>query len=167
MRIFNRHRSNSLNHGYVMAALLPLLLSFAVSQGLAQERQEKNLNALSAKDEAFLRKNKGQTGITEMPSGLQWKVVKTGTGPKPMKFSRVSINYTIKDLEGKIIASNGNRVWSHRMDKALVGMEEALKMMNVGSKWMLYMPPRLCSSKYEKIGRNRVLQCDIELLAVN
>lgn len=119
-----------------------------------------------AKDAAFLKKNKTQPGITETASGLQYKVVKTGKGPKPKKFNRVTINYTIRNFEGKIIGSNGNNVWSHRMDKAFYGMEEALKMMPEGSKWILYMPASLSKSKFEDTFGGRALECTIELLKV-
>ena len=141
-----------------------LLFSFNTLQ--AQLKPAQSQAELQAKDAAFLKKNKTQPGVTVTASGLQYKVLKMGKGPVPKKLNRVTINYTLKNFDGKIVGSNGNQVWNHRMDKSLYGMEEALKMMPQGSKWVLYMPVSLCKSKYETIAGGRALECTIELLEV-
>ena len=121
-----------------------------------------------AEDQAFLKKNRSQPGIIETSSGLQYKVIKMGNGPKPQRLNRVTINYTLRLFNGKIVGSNGNYPFDHHMDKAYFGMEEALKMMPVGSKWELWMPAKLCGSAFEKNvgGEGRSLMCTIELLSI-
>ncbi|TCC99508.1 FKBP-type peptidyl-prolyl cis-trans isomerase N-terminal domain-containing protein [Pedobacter hiemivivus] len=146
--------------------LMVAMLLFSTNALQAQVRPAQSQTEQQAKDAAFLKKNKTQVGITETASGLQYKVVTIGKGPKPKKFNRVTINYTLRNLEGKIIGSNGNNVWNHKMEKGLYGMEEAMKMMPEGSKWVLYMPASLCKSKYENVPGGRVLECTIELLEV-
>lgn len=150
----------------IKGAIALSILLFSIHTLKAQVKPAQAPAAQQAKDAAFLNKNKTQPGITETASGLQYKVIKMGKGPKPKKFNRVTINYTIRNFEGKIIGSNGNNVWSHHMDKALYGMEEAMKLMPEGSKWILYMPASLSKSKFEDLFGGRALECTIELLKV-
>lgn len=134
----------------------------------AQVKIDKNQAGLAAQDQLFLEKNKTTPGIITTASGLQYKVIKTGSGPRPPKFGRVQINYTLKTLDGKIVGSNGNTVFDHHMDKAYYGMQEALRLMPVGSKWLLFMPAQLCYSNYERSAApGRAMTCTIELLSAN
>jgi FKBP-type peptidyl-prolyl cis-trans isomerase len=154
---------------YVKILLFVTLAFCSAGVLMAQNEKTKATAAQVAGDRAFLEKNKTQSGVIVTASGLQYKVVKMGTGPKPQRLSRVQMNYTLRLFDGKIVGSNGNVPFDHHMDKAYYGMEEALKMMPVGSKWILYMPSNLCGSKYEKNigGEGRGLTCTIELLSIN
>ena len=142
------------------------MLLFGAGTAGAQNKDVKNKSILIASDEAFLKRNASKPGIMVTSSGLQYKVVKKGTGAKPRKFDKVQINFTLNTLEGKIVGGNGNNIWNHRMDKMTYGMAEAVRLMPVGSKWILYMPPGLCNSKIGSVGDGRVLVCSIELVAI-
>jgi FKBP-type peptidyl-prolyl cis-trans isomerase len=94
---------------------------------------------------AFLEKNKTQPGVIVTPSGLQYKVIKQGNGPKPSEQARVSLHYTATLVNGKKLWStyDNKKPWVHHLDKALDGLKEGVLMMPEGSKWILYIPASL------------------------
>jgi FKBP-type peptidyl-prolyl cis-trans isomerase len=94
---------------------------------------------------AFLERNKTQPGVIVTSSGLQYKVIKQGHGPKPSERDRVSLHYTATLVNGKKIWStyDHQKPWVHHLDKALDGLREGVLMMPEGSKWILYIPSSL------------------------
>lgn len=102
--------------------------------------------SLSAKEsKEFLEKNKTRPGIKVTSSGLQYKILKQGDGPKSTMTERVSLQYTAKLINGQKLWStyDSNKPWVHRLDKTLEGVREAVLMMPAGSKWILYIPSSL------------------------
>jgi FKBP-type peptidyl-prolyl cis-trans isomerase FkpA/FKBP-type peptidyl-prolyl cis-trans isomerase FklB len=130
------------------------------------EIAEKN----KAEGQAFLEKNKAVAGVQTTATGLQYQSLKEGTGPIPTDKDVVTAHY-----EGKLI--NGEKFDSSYDRKApadfpvtgvIPGWTEALKMMKVGSKWKLVVPPELAYGPSGRSGipPNSVLVFEVELMAI-
>ena len=121
--------------------------------------------------DAFLAENKGKPGVVTLPSGLQYKILKEGTGKKPTESDTVECNYRgtlINGTEFDSSARHGQSV-SFTLKDVIPGWREALKLMPVGSKWQLFVPPQLAYGDRGvggQIGPNSTLIFEVELLAV-
>ena len=121
--------------------------------------------------EAFLAKNKTMEGVVTTKSGLQYKIIQAGDGPKPKKESTVEVNYRGILINGTEFDSSYKRgkPVSFRVDGVIPGWQEALQLMPVGSKWQLSVPPDLAYGTRgvgNQIGPNSVLIFEVELLAI-
>ena len=98
-----------------------------------------------AMNEAFLAKNKTRPGVIVTPSGLQYEVVKMGTGPKPAIGSTVKVHYTGKLIDGTEFDSSvkRNEPAQFPVSGVIPGWTEALQLMPAGSKFILYIPENL------------------------
>lgn len=98
-----------------------------------------------AAGEAFLAENKTKDGVVTLPSGLQYKVVKQGTGPKPTSSDRVKVDYVGTLINGEQFDSSVERGEPVVLGvtQVIKGWTEALLLMPVGSKWMIYVPYEL------------------------
>lgn len=94
-------------------------------------------------NEDFLAANKSKDGVQTTASGLQYKVLKKGTGKLPEEKSRVKVIYTGKLIDGTEFDSSKGKPIALSMRSVISGWQEALKMMPVGSKWELYIPQEL------------------------
>jgi len=94
---------------------------------------------------AFLSKNKLSTEITTTPSGLQYKVLREGNGLRPKEKDYVTIDYKGMFIDEKEFDSSYKRGRAHNcfVDQAIPGWTEILQLMNVGSKYRIYLPPEL------------------------
>jgi FKBP-type peptidyl-prolyl cis-trans isomerase len=105
-----------------------------------------NISEQNAKEgAAFMANNKNQPGVITTPSGLQYKVLQTGMGPKPTRNDIVTVDYEGKHLNGQIFDSSYQRNQSATFPVGAVipGWQEALQMMPQGSLWELYIPANL------------------------
>jgi FKBP-type peptidyl-prolyl cis-trans isomerase FklB len=95
--------------------------------------------------QAFLDSNKSTTGVVTLPSGLQYKVIKEGTGPKPVSTDKVKVHYEGSLIGGKIFDSSIQRgePLEISVSGVIQGWTEALQLMPVGSKWKLFIPSDL------------------------
>jgi len=95
--------------------------------------------------EEFLAANKTKQGVITLPSGLQYSVIKEGTGPKPAATDKVKVHYEGKLLDGFIFDSSIQRgePIEFNVNGVIPGWTEALQLMPVGSKWMLFIPADL------------------------
>ena len=86
--------------------------------------------------------NAKKEGVVELPSGLQYKVITEGTGPKPVDGDKVTTHYTGTLIDGKIFDSSVARGTpaTFGVNEVIKGWTEALKLMPEGSKWELYIP---------------------------
>ena len=109
----------------------------------AEEKVKAETNK-KAGDE-FLAKNKSKKGVTTTASGLQYEVVKAGTGPKPKDTDTVQVHYTGTLLDGTKFDSSVDRGQPAQfaLNAVIPGWTEALSMMPVGSKWTLWIPSNL------------------------
>ena len=121
--------------------------------------------------EEFLRINKGKRGVMTLPSGLQYEVIKTGDGPKPGSDDKVRCHYHGTFVDGRVFDSSVQRgkpaVFG--VSQVIRGWTEALQLMNVGSKWRLFIPSDLAYGAHgagEAIEPNMTLIFDVELLGI-
>ena len=110
-------------------------------QAKSQESGAKNKQA----GEAFLTANKSKPGVVTLPDGLQYKVIKDGTGPMPKATDKVTVEYKGTLIDGTVFDSsdkNGGPL-TLSLNHVIPGWTEALQKMKVGSKWTLYIPSDL------------------------
>ncbi len=121
--------------------------------------------------EAFLAENKTKEGVITLPSGLQYKIVKAGDGPKPAATDSVVCNYRGTLINGTEFDSSYKRGQpaTFPVGQVIKGWTEALQMMPVGSKWELYVPPDLAYGDRgagASIGPNATLIFEVELVSI-
>ena len=121
--------------------------------------------------EKFLAKNKTKEGVTTLPSGVQYKVIKEGNGPMPKDTSMVKVNYEGRTIDGKVFDSSYKRKEpvSLRANQVIKGWTEALIHMPVGSVWEVYIPQELAYGEREQgndIKPFSALVFKIELLGI-
>jgi FKBP-type peptidyl-prolyl cis-trans isomerase FklB len=137
-----------------------------------QEEKMKAQTETNVKEgEAFLEENKKKEGVVTLPSGLQYKVIKNGTGPKPTAEQTVSVNYRGKFLDGKEFDNSYDRgePVSFPVNGVIPGWTEALQLMTVGSKWELYIPSSLGYGAHgagQVIPPNATLIFEVELIEI-
>ncbi len=117
----------------------------------------------------FLNTNRQRIGVKELPSGLQYEIVKQGTGEIPKIFHDVTCNYHGTLIDGTVFDSSVNRGTpvSFPVSMVIRGCTEALQLMPVGSIWRLYIPPHLAYGEKKAgslIGPNSTLIFEVELL---
>lgn len=129
---------------------------------------EKNLK----EGEAFLAENAKKEGVTVLPSGLQYRVLKTGAGKIPTATDSAECHYRGTFIDGREFDNSykmGKPVTFKIQGGVIPGWSEALKLMPEGSKWELFLPSRLAYGERgagSQIGPNMALVFEIELLAV-
>jgi FKBP-type peptidyl-prolyl cis-trans isomerase FklB len=122
--------------------------------------------------EEFLAQNKGKEGVVTLPSGLQYKILKEGTGKTPEATSTVVTNYRGTLIDGTEFDSSYSRGQpaTFAVNAVIRGWTEALLMMKEGSKWQLFVPAELGYGEHPrpggKIGPDAVLIFEVELLEV-
>jgi len=140
----------------------------------ARAKSEEKRRVESAKNkqisDQFLLENKAKEGVKTFPSGLQYKVLKAGTGPKPKTNDVVKAHYTGTFIDGSKFDSSHDRgaPFETSTHAVIKGWTEALMNMNVGSKWMLYVPPDLGYGEFPRgnIPASSLLIFEMELLEI-
>ena len=131
-----------------------------------QEKMEINKKA----GEEFLMINKHKAGVVELPSGLQYEILKKGDGPKPTAADKVKCHYHGTLIDGRVFDSSVQRgepaVFG--VSQVIPGWVEALQLMPVGSKWRLFIPSNLAYGEHGagSIEPNSTLVFDVELLEI-
>ena len=121
--------------------------------------------------EAFLAANKAKPGVVTLPSGLQYKIISSGTGPKPTAEQTVVCHYRGTLITGKEFDSSYNRgePATFPVKGVIKGWTEVLQLMPVGSKWQVFIPSSLAYGERGAgvdIGPNATLIFEIELVAI-
>ena len=158
------------------------LLDAAEIQKTLSEFQQKRQAELAEKQKAagaenlqagtkFLDENKTKKGVKVTESGLQYKIITTGKGPKPTPTSKVKVHYHGTLIDGTVFDSSIDRGQpaTFPVNGVIAGWTEALQMMNAGSEWMLYIPSALAYGERaasEKIGPNSTLIFKVQLLEI-
>jgi FKBP-type peptidyl-prolyl cis-trans isomerase FklB len=122
-------------------------------------------------NEAFLAKNKTKTGVTTTASGLQYEVIKMGTGPKPTPQNTVKVNYVGSLVDGSEFDSSAknNGPATFPVTGVIPGWSEALQLMPVGSKFKLCLPASIAygaNGAGEVIKPFSTLLFEVELLEI-
>jgi FKBP-type peptidyl-prolyl cis-trans isomerase FklB len=134
---------------------------------LSKAAADKNL----ADGEKFLAENKKKEGVKTTASGLQYKVLKEGTGPSPKETDLVVTNYKGTLLDGTEFDSSykRNEPATFPVNRVIKGWTEALQLMKVGSKYQLFIPSSLAYAERgagREIGPNSTLIFEVELLSI-
>lgn len=135
-----------------------------------QLQNEKGATAKEA-GEKFLTENKKKEGVITLKSGLQYKILKNGNGPKPGAGDTVKCHYEGRLIDGTVFDSSIRRgePAEFPVNGVIAGWVEALQLMNTGSKWQLYIPSELAYGARgagQSIGPNETLVFDVELLDI-
>ena len=139
---------------------------------MQQQMADDSVGALNnkAEGEKFLAENKTKEGVVTLPSGLQYKVIKEGTGAQPTATDSVVVHYTGKLIDGKVFDSSVERgePATFTLNSVIPGWTEALTKMKVGSKWQLFIPAALAygPTRSGDIPGNSTLIFDVELIDI-
>jgi FKBP-type peptidyl-prolyl cis-trans isomerase len=143
------------------AAIAQLQADMRAKQAAAVENNKKE-------GEAFLATNKTKESVVALPSGLQYKILKAGAGPKPTAADTVVCSYRGTLINGKEFDSSQSATFA--VGGVIKGWTEALQLMAVGSKWQLFVPPDLAygarGTPDGTIGPNETLIFEVELLSI-
>jgi len=160
--------SDDIARGFIMS----FVTARQADQAAKKAEQDKLLyKDYIAENEAFLDKNKEKSGVTVTPSGLQYEVIKMGTGEKPTSESTVKVHYVGTLIDGTEFDSSVKRKEPAQfpVSGVIPGWTEALQLMPVGSKFKLYIPQNLAygsSQAGEVIKPFSTLVFEVELLEI-
>jgi len=118
----------------------------------------------------FLAANKSKTGIVTLPSGVQYRIIEEGDGPRPGLDSKVSVHYRGSKLDGHEFDSSFARGTPEEftVNSVLKGWQEVLPLMKVGSTWQIFVPPELAfgARGNPPVGPNEALMFDLKLVEI-
>jgi FKBP-type peptidyl-prolyl cis-trans isomerase FklB len=142
-----------------------------IADKLFKMKSEKAAANLKAGQD-FLAANKEKPGVTALPSGLQYEVLKEGDGPKPTQFNKVTCHYHGTLIDGTVFDSSVQRGQpaAFPLNAVITGWTEGVQLMNLGSKFRFFIPPHLGYGDRQVgsfIGPNSTLIFDVELLGIN
>jgi len=149
-----------------------LMQARAAIQKKELEAQKAVTTANEKEGEAYLAANKSKEGVVTLPSGMQYKILKEGTGPKPAAADSVVCNYRGTLLDGSEFDSSYKRGQpaTFPVSGVIKGWTEALQLMPVGSKWQLFIPSSLAygdqGTPDGSIGPGSTLIFEVELLSI-
>lgn len=140
-------------------------------QQLLEKRFQATVTEKQAENSKWLAANAKKNGVKALEGGLQYQVLKAGTGKSPTKADRVRVHYTGKLVSGKVFDSSVQRGQPAEfgVGQVIPGWTMALQKMKVGDKWMLYIPSDLAYGERGSppaIGPNEVLVFEVELLGI-
>jgi len=121
--------------------------------------------------QAFLAEKAKDDDVTVLPSGLMYKIVRPGDGPKPGPADRVTVDYRGTLIDGTVFDSSYDRgrPATFGVNGVISGWVEALQLMSVGGKWELYIPSNLAYGRAGAgalIGPDCALVFEVELLEI-
>ncbi|MGJ8515336.1 FKBP-type peptidyl-prolyl cis-trans isomerase [Carnimonas bestiolae] len=150
-----------------------ILMNFQKQQLEKQKNEQEQEGKDNAKQgDAFLKDNAKKDGVKTTASGLQYKVLKSGKGGQhPEANDTVRVNYEGKQLDGKVFDSSyekGEPV-TFKVKEVIPGWQEALKLMQPGDEWEVYIPAKLAygPAGVGPIGPNATLIFKVNLMDIN
>ncbi len=136
----------------------------------AIERRKQDAERNRKEGEAFLAENRTKEGVVTLPSGLQYKILRSGDGASPTATDTVETNYRGTLISGMEFDSSYKRGQTavFPVNGVIAGWTEALQLMKVGDMWQLFVPPELAYGERGAgpIGPNATLIFDVELLSI-
>jgi FKBP-type peptidyl-prolyl cis-trans isomerase len=149
--------------------------TFTQLQATLRAKQEERMKVVGESNkkegDAFLAANKAKEGVVALPSGLQYKILQQGTGPKPTAADTVICNYKGTLINGTEFDSSYKRgePATFPVGRVIKGWTEALQLMPTGSKWQLFIPADLAYGDRgagNDIGPNATLIFEVELVSI-
>jgi FKBP-type peptidyl-prolyl cis-trans isomerase FklB len=145
--------------------------TMAIFQKDMMAKQQEVAKKNKKEGEAFLNENKKKEGVKTLPSGLQYKVIKEGTGKKPKLNDAVTVNYRGTLIDGTEFDNSYKRGQpaSMQVSGVIPGWTEALQLMGEGAKWQLFIPSNLAYGERgagAMIGPNATLIFEVELISI-
>ena len=136
-----------------------------------QERKKAEGEVNKKTASTFMAENKGKPGVVALSSGLQYKVITEGAGPKPKESDTVTVHYRGTLIDGTEFDSSYSRgePATFPVNGVIKGWTEALQLMPVGSKWQLFIPSSLGYGERGAaglIGPNATLIFEVELVSI-
>lgn len=156
-----------------------LKLDLATMKQAIEKQQDKILKQLAGAAEqkkqqgiAFLEKNKSADGVTVLPNGMQYIVLKAGSGKQPVATDKVTVHYHGTLIDGTVFDSSVERgaTATFSLDSVIPGFRESLIRMKTGGKWRVFVPSDLAYGENgagNSIGPNETLIFEIELIKIN
>jgi len=147
----------------------------AAFEKVMRAKQEESRKAIGEKNkkegEVFLAENKAKEGVKTAPSGLQYKVIKPGTGKKPQATDTVTVHYRGTLADGTEFDSSYRRgkPATFPVSGVIPGWTEALQLMEEGAKWQVVIPSKLAYGEQgsgQAIGPNATLIFEVELISI-
>ena len=136
----------------------------------AQEQRRQIAEKNKKEGEAYLAANGKKDGVVTLPSGLQYKVIRSGDGPSPKETDSVETHYRGTLIDGTEFDSSYKREQTavFPVNGVIAGWTEALQRMKVGDTWQIFLPPELAYGERGAgpIGPNATLVFDIELMSI-
>jgi peptidylprolyl isomerase len=143
----------------------------------AKAEMEKRSAENKTKGEAFLAQNKGKSGVKVLPSGVQYRVIESGSGAKPTQANQVTVEFKSTLPDGTVIADTSvpsegqpaGPVTVRLSEIPLSGLREALQMMPTGARWDVVLPASAAhGTSVERAGEmaNQVVLFNIKLVTV-
>jgi FKBP-type peptidyl-prolyl cis-trans isomerase FklB len=144
----------------------------ALIQDYFMELSQKKSQEATNKGQAFLDENAAKEGVVTTASGLQYQVLTEGQGAKPVASDEVTVHYHGTLIDGTVFDSSVDRGQpaTFPVGGVIQGWVEALQLMNVGSKYKLFIPSNLAYGERGaggSIGPNETLIFEVELLSIN
>jgi FKBP-type peptidyl-prolyl cis-trans isomerase FklB len=155
-----------------MMALQQKMMAKRQTEHMKEMEERKNLGeANKEKGEKFLEANKAKEGVITLESGLQYKILKKGTGASPKATDIVKCHYKGTTIDGEEFDSSYKRgePATFALNKVIKGWTEGLQLMKEGGKWEFFVPPELAYGEMGSgphIGPNEVLIFEVELLGI-
>jgi FKBP-type peptidyl-prolyl cis-trans isomerase FklB len=142
-----------------------------LNRDLAAKRSAELVKS-AAQEEKFLVENKEKPGVKTLPSGLQYKVLKEGSGASPTLYDTVTVNYRGTLLNGTEFDSSykRNKPSTFPVNGVIPGWSEALQLMSPGAKWQFFIPSRLAYGETGVDGLippNATLIFEVELVSIS
>jgi FKBP-type peptidyl-prolyl cis-trans isomerase len=144
-----------------------------IAQRRAEAEQERSTKAAenAAEGDRFLLENRDKEGVVTTDSGLQYKVITMGEGPKPAATDTVTVHYRGTLINGDEFDSSysRNQPATFGLNQVIAGWTEGVQLMPVGSKFMFYIPSNLAYGENAPptIGPNATLIFEVELLSID
>jgi FKBP-type peptidyl-prolyl cis-trans isomerase len=147
------------------------MMNFGKTMSAKSDGRKKTEGGKNKKEgEAFLAANKNKPGVVALPSGLQYKILRMGTGAKPAAGQTVKCNYKGTLINGKEFDNSYKRgePIEFPLNQVIKGWTEGLQLMPAGSKWQLFIPSYLAYGEggTPAIGPNSTLIFEIELIEI-
>lgn len=177
--VFGKDSTKSLNVNLLKEGMIAMILNKEVPADfddatfniLVEQVKAETFKDIIAENSKFLEENKTKEGIVTLPSGLQYKVITEGTGPKPTATDKVKVHYHGTTIDGKIFDSSVDRGEPSEFmaNRVIKGWTEGLQLMPVGSKYTFYIPADLAygaNGSGQNVGPYATLIFDVELIDI-